>query len=90
MPAPADLPSACHLPDGDGFVATALTIGPWDPDLQDAGPPAALPARAVERAGGIPGGQTVRLAYDGLGPVPVGPVGARGGLDPPAVRAGRR
>ncbi|MGY1729554.1 thioesterase family protein [Geodermatophilus sp. SYSU D01062] len=68
------LPSACYLPDGDGYVATALTIGPWDPGLQHAGPPAALLAREVERAGGIPGGQTVRLAYDVLGPVPVGPV----------------
>ncbi|GAB3306067.1 thioesterase family protein [Geodermatophilus aquaeductus] len=69
-----DLPSACFVPDGDGYVATALTIGPWDPGLQHAGPPAALLAREVERAGGIAGGQVVRLAYDVLGPVPVGPV----------------
>ena len=69
-----DLPRACYLPDGDGYVATALTIGPWDPGLQHAGPPAALLAREVERTGGIPDGQTVRLAYDVLGPVPVGPV----------------
>ncbi|MGY1716551.1 thioesterase family protein [Geodermatophilus sp. SYSU D01106] len=70
-----DLPRACYLPDGDdGYVATALTIGPWDPGLQHAGPPAALLARAVERTGGIPDGQAVRLAYDVLGPVPVGPV----------------
>ena len=68
------LPSACYLPDGDGYVATALTIGPWDPGLQHAGPPAALLAREVERTGGIVDGQTVRLAYDVLGPVPVGPV----------------
>jgi hypothetical protein len=69
-----DLPSACFVPDGDGYVATALTIGPWDPGLQHAGPPAALLAREVERTGGIAGGQVVRLAYDVLGPVPVGPV----------------
>ncbi len=69
-----ELPPALYLPDGDHLVATALTIGPWEPDVQHAGPPAALLARAVERAGGVPGGQTVRLAYDILGPVPVGPV----------------
>ncbi|MBM7806377.1 hypothetical protein JOD57_002214 [Geodermatophilus bullaregiensis] len=69
-----DLPSAFYVPDGDGLVATALTIGPWDPGLQHAGPPAALLVREAERASGIPGGQTVRLAFDVLGPVPVGPV----------------
>jgi hypothetical protein len=69
-----DLPSAFYVPDGDGLLATALTIGPWDPGLQHAGPPAALLAREAELASGIPGGQTVRLAFDVLGPVPVGPV----------------
>ena len=68
------LPGAFYLPTDDGFLATALTIGPWDPGLQHAGPPAALLAREVERASGIDGGQTVRLAYDLLGPVPVEPV----------------
>jgi hypothetical protein len=63
-----------YLPSGDGWVATALTIGPWDPGLQHAGPPAALLLRAVEQAGAIPGGQTVRMSFDVLGPVPVGPV----------------
>ncbi|MGY1781508.1 thioesterase family protein [Geodermatophilus sp. SYSU D01036] len=80
------LPTACYLPDGDGYVATALTIGPWDPGLQHAGPPAALLAREVERTGGIPGGQTVRLAYDVLGPVPVGPVQ----VEARVLRPGRR
>jgi hypothetical protein len=69
-----DLPTALYVPTDDGFEATALTIGPWDPGAQHAGPPAALLARAVERASNIEGGQTVRLAFDILGPVPVGPV----------------
>jgi len=69
-----DLPPALYLPVDGGFAATALTIGPWDPGLQHAGPPAALLAREAERAGGIADGHTVRLAYDILGPVPVGPV----------------
>jgi hypothetical protein len=81
-----DLPPALYLPTDDGFEATALTIGPWDPALQHAGPPAALLAREAERAGGIPGGQIVRLTYDILGPVPVGPVRLRATV----VRPGRR
>jgi hypothetical protein len=81
-----DLPRALYVPTDDGFEATPLTIGPWDPDFQHAGPPAALLAREVERAGGIEGGQTVRLAYDILGPVPVGPVRVRASV----VRPGRR
>ncbi|MFP5373128.1 MAG: thioesterase family protein [Actinomycetes bacterium] len=81
-----DVPRALYVPTDDGFAATALTIGPWDPGLQHAGPPAALLARAVERAGGIEGGQTVRLAYDILGPVPVGPVRVRASV----LRPGRR
>ena len=47
---------------------------------------AALLARAVERASGIDGGQTVRLAYDILGPVPVGPVR----VSTSVLRPGRR
>lgn len=81
-----ELPSALYLPTAEGFTATALTIGPWDPGLQHAGPPAALLAREVERASGIAGGQTVRLNYDILGPVPVGPVR----ITTTVVRPGRR
>jgi hypothetical protein len=81
-----DLPRALYVPTEDGFEATALTIGPWDPGLQHAGPPAALLAREVERTGGIDGGQVVRLAFDILGPVPVGPVSVRASV----VRPGRR
>ncbi len=81
-----ELPSALYLPTDEGFTATALTIGPWDPGLQHAGPPAALLAREVERASGIPEGQTVRLGYDILGPVPVGPVR----ITTSVVRPGRR
>lgn len=81
-----ELPSALYVPTADGFTATALTIGPWDPGLQHAGPPAALLARAAERASAIAGGQTVRLTYDIFGPVPVGPVR----ITTSVVRPGRR
>ena len=40
---------AFYVPDGDGFVSTELTRGPWDPGSQHAGPPAALLGRTVER-----------------------------------------
>jgi hypothetical protein len=43
---------AFYEPDGDGFRATELTRGPWDPGAQHAGPPAALIAREVERLAG--------------------------------------
>ena len=72
-----DLPAALFVPTDDGYLATALTIGPWDAGFQHAGPPAALLARAAEQAGGIAGGQPVRLAYDIFAPVPVGPVRVR-------------
>jgi hypothetical protein len=81
-----DLPAALYEPTDDGYLATALTIGPWDPGLQHAGPPAALLLREAERASGIEGGQTVRLAYDIFAPVPVGPVRLRTSV----VRPGRR
>jgi hypothetical protein len=84
--APVTPPSALYVPNGDGFLATDLTIGPWDPGLQHAGPVAALLAREAERVTGIPDGQTVRLAFDILAPVPVGPVR----VDARQLRPGRR
>jgi hypothetical protein len=81
-----ELPAALYEATDDGYLATALTIGPWDAGLQHAGPPAALLLREAERAGAIEDGQTVRLAYDIFAPVPVGPVRVRASV----VRPGRR
>src|ERR671933_518418 len=81
-----ELPDALYEPVVDGYRATALTIGPWDPGLQHAGPPAALLAREVERVSAIEDGQTARLTFDILGPVPVGLVRLRGSV----LRPGRR
>jgi hypothetical protein len=81
-----ELPASLYIPADGGYAATALTIGPWDPGLQHAGPPAALLLREAERASGIDGGQTVRLAYDIFGPVPVGPIRVTASV----VRPGRR
>ena len=59
---------------GDVVASTAATAGPWNPQAQHGGPPAALLGRALE---GIDEGspRTVgRFTMDILGPVPVGPL----------------
>ncbi len=62
---------AFFVADGDRFVATELTRGPWDPDAQHGGPPAALLGRAIERCDALPGGQVVRVTFEILRPVPI-------------------
>jgi Thioesterase-like superfamily len=56
--------------DGDAFVPSELTRGPWDPGAQHAGPPSALLGRAVERDGWLVG----RITIEVLGPVPLRPL----------------
>ena len=80
------LPAALYEPIADGYAATALTRGPWNAGHQHAGPPAALLAREVERAGAIAGGQIARIAFDILAPVPIAPLGVAARV----VRPGRR
>jgi hypothetical protein len=58
----------------DGFVATELTRGPWDPNAQHAGPPSALLGREIERVEGGEGFQVARVTFEILRPVPIGPV----------------
>lgn len=60
--------------DGDRFVPTPLCRGPWSPDAQHGGPPAALLARAVERSAGGDGLQVARLTIELLRPVPLVPL----------------
>jgi hypothetical protein len=69
------VPDAFYLPlDDDRFIATELTAGPWDGELQHGGPPSALLARAVEQTPSERPSTVVRMSVDLLGPVPVGPV----------------
>jgi hypothetical protein len=56
--------------DGDAFVPTELTRGPWDPGAQHAGPPSGLLARAVESPGWLVGRITIEI----LRPVPLAPL----------------
>ncbi|HET6997072.1 MAG TPA: thioesterase family protein [Solirubrobacterales bacterium] len=72
--------------DGDRFVATELTRGPWDPGAQHAGPPAALLGRELERLPDAEEFQIGRVTCEILRSVPIAPlrVSAR------VVRPGKR
>jgi hypothetical protein len=64
-------------PDGDRFVATELTRGPWNATHQHGGPPSALLARALERtlAASAPlPMQIVRITVEFLRPILLAPV----------------
>ena len=62
---------AFYAPDGDGFVASELTRGPWDEGSQHAGPPCALLGRALDGAGRLEQGQLARVTFEILRPVPI-------------------
>jgi hypothetical protein len=62
--------SAFYERDGDAFVPSELTRGPWDPGAQHAGPPSALLARAVEAEDTLIG----RITIEVLRPVPLAPL----------------
>jgi hypothetical protein len=61
---------AFYRRDGDAFVPSELTRGPWDPGAQHAGPPSALLGRAIERPGTLIG----RITIDILRPIPLAPL----------------
>jgi hypothetical protein len=81
--------SAFYVPDGDRFVSTEITRGPWDPDAQHAGPPAALIARTLERCPSPADGEAPwligRITFEILRPVPIAPLTVRADV----VRPGR-
>jgi acyl-Coa thioesterase superfamily protein/acyl-CoA thioesterase superfamily protein len=68
------------------FVATELASGPWDPNAQIGGAPAALLARAFERVPASEGLLLARLTYDFIRAAPIGPVSVRVAV----ARDGRR
>jgi hypothetical protein len=76
--------------DGDAFVPTELTRGPWDPDAQHAGPPAALLGRAIERmdsgVGDARPTRVGRVTCEILRSVPIAPLT----LATEVLRPGRR
>ncbi|HEU0023302.1 MAG TPA: thioesterase family protein [Thermoleophilaceae bacterium] len=76
---------AFYVADGERLVPSELTRGPWDPDAQHAGPPAALLGRAVERCEAREDAQVGRITFEILGPVPLAPLRATARV----VRPGR-
>jgi hypothetical protein len=68
------MPDSLFVPDGAAFLPTELCRGPWSPDAQHGGPPAALLARAVERHEGGAELQVARLTIELLRPVPLTPL----------------
>ena len=64
---------AVFLPSGDGkYFATELARGPWDPQAQHGGAPAALLVREFERADSTPGLMLARVTFEFMRPVPLG------------------
>jgi hypothetical protein len=77
-------PAAFYVRDGDGWIATVHTRGPWSPAHQHGGPPAALIAHVTQVA--APEFLIARLTVDFLLPVPIDRLGVR--LEP--LRAGTK
>jgi hypothetical protein len=68
------------------FIATELARGPWDPDAQHGGAPAALLMREFERAPAADGLQIARVTYELLRPAPLGELVVEASV----IRPGRR
>jgi hypothetical protein len=71
---------------GDHFLATELARGPWDPNAQHGGAPAALLGGELERLEASPDMRIVRITYELLRPVPLGELH----VETQIVRPGRR
>ncbi len=69
-----------------GLFATGLARGPWDPNAQHGGAPAAVLMRAFEACDPQPSLQIARVTYELLRPVPLGELHVSASL----TRPGRR
>jgi hypothetical protein len=63
--------AALFIRDGEQYLPTFYTQGPWDPGTQFGGAPAALVATLVERTPSLVPMQIARLTVDLLRPVPM-------------------
>jgi hypothetical protein len=70
----------------DHFWATDLARGPWDPNAQHGGAPAALIGGELEKLDPNPDLRLVRITYELLKPVPLGALH----LSTETVRPGKR
>lgn len=78
--------NALFLREGDFYLPTELSGGPWNPEHLHGGPPTGLLAHGFEAAVGMPDMRLARLTIDLLRPVPRAPLR----LSISTVRAGRR
>jgi len=67
---------AFFVRDGNRFVPTELTRGPWDPKAQHGGPPAALLASILEGCERREDMMMVRITFEILKPIPLVPLTA--------------
>lgn len=65
---------ALYVRDGDRYVPTTLTTGPWDPAAQHGGAPAALLVHGVEAVAAPDPVQIARLTFELMRPVPLRPL----------------
>jgi hypothetical protein len=79
--------SALFIRKGNGFEPTELTRGPWDPNAQHGGPPAALIAGELERQSD--GRPFARIALHLMKPVPLVPLTIEVAIDRDGRRARR-
>jgi len=72
--------------DGERFVPSERTRGPWDPRAQHGGPPAALLARSLQRYEDGERMFTARVTVELMRPVPLSPLSMRVRWERPGKR----
>jgi len=72
--------------DGERFVPSERTRGPWDPRAQHGGPPAALLARSIQRYEDGERMFTARITVELVRPVPLSPLSLRVRWERPGKR----
>src|SRR5688500_6700451 len=80
------MPEAFYERDGDRYLATELTRGPWDEHSQHAGPPAAMLGREIERLSDGAEFEIGRLTFEILRAAPIAALRVEASI----VRPGRR
>jgi len=73
-------------PDGDRFIPSVHTRGPWGPTAQHAGPPAALMGRAIEALPSAAPMCVARFTLEVLRPVPLEPLTVTARVERPGRR----
>ncbi len=78
--------AALYARDGDRFIPSDHTRGPWAPDAQHGGAPAALLARAMEALPAETPMAIARFTIEILRPIPLTPLTTSAGIERPGRR----